>query len=519
MPQSNFFSLNSRSHFQSSQLKPIYRYSLVFFVLAILLVVSMQHRLGDFANYYFGSWLLMQDRFTTAVYDVASFNALIHDFFPGLFLNHATLPPLSAVVFVPFTYFDVPIAKVFFNAISAVIFCFALVRLSHRFLYQPLLAVALLAMPILSNLQQGQVYLLLFALLSEGYLALEKGNFKTVGVLWSFAIVLKLFPAILLLFLLLEKQFKALAFVLIACFLWILITLPFVPIDTWMLFAFEHVPRLLKGEINDPFSSTYQTFGVWLNQVLVHNDLFNPTPWRNWPIVAAILKFTIQLKLIFLLVLGAKKLKTNFEKFALYVFIGFFISGYSSTYALVFLGFPLIAFRQSFGKKFNVAFASILFLAISIPLQYYQQLGYLLGYSRLWLMLVAIVVLALYLQVQISKKHYLLFGLIFLFYCSFLVYNRSSESRYIVTQKSPILITDFRIENNKIIATFFNENGYSFDTTAFAYSSISTDTYLPNYNGPLYLVDDSYFVFLSDKQRGIGFTAIRKIYKQNVGEY
>ena len=105
-------------------------------------------------------------------------------------------------------------------------------------------AIALLA--VASTLQIGNVQLAFIALPLLGMLALERGRRATGGVLLAYATVSKLFPASLIVYLLIRRDWRGAAWTIGACAILALIALADVG---WTPFAafLDHLPKLLSG--------------------------------------------------------------------------------------------------------------------------------------------------------------------------------------------------------------------------------------------------------------------------------
>lgn len=106
---------------------------------------------------------------------------------------------------------------------------------------------ALAPLGIAGTFQMGNVQLALIALPLLGMLALERGRRATGGLLLGYATVSKLFPALLIVYLLLRRDWRGAAWALGACAALTAIAL----IDVgWTPFAafLDHLPKLLSGE-------------------------------------------------------------------------------------------------------------------------------------------------------------------------------------------------------------------------------------------------------------------------------
>jgi alpha-1,2-mannosyltransferase len=106
---------------------------------------------------------------------------------------------------------------------------------------------ALVPLAITLTFQIGNVQLAFIALPLLGMLALERGRLATGGLLLGFAAVSKLFPALLIVYLLLRRNWRGAAWTIGACAAFALVTLADVG---WTPFAafLGHLPKLLSGE-------------------------------------------------------------------------------------------------------------------------------------------------------------------------------------------------------------------------------------------------------------------------------
>jgi alpha-1,2-mannosyltransferase len=106
---------------------------------------------------------------------------------------------------------------------------------------------AIAPLGIAGTFQMGNVQLAFIALPLLGMLALERGHRATGGLLLGYATVSKLFPALLIIYLLLRRDWRGAAWTIGACAALTAIAL----IDVgWTPFAafLDHLPKLLSGE-------------------------------------------------------------------------------------------------------------------------------------------------------------------------------------------------------------------------------------------------------------------------------
>jgi len=101
--------------------------------------------------------------------------------------------------------------------------------------------------PTLSALQKGNVQLLIVALAMLAMLLFERRRFAAGGALLAFATVSKLFPGLLLVYLIVRRQYRAVAWTAAMGALLVLLSLAIVGTRQYAAFA-DHLPGLLGGE-------------------------------------------------------------------------------------------------------------------------------------------------------------------------------------------------------------------------------------------------------------------------------
>jgi hypothetical protein len=98
------------------------------------------------------------------------------------------------------------------------------------------------------NLQWGQAHLLTFTLSMGALLAFRRDRAPLGGLLLGAATVFKLFPGLLLLYLLLRRRFRDVAWTLGACAALTLLTLAVFGTTPFVAFVDYHLPRISSGE-------------------------------------------------------------------------------------------------------------------------------------------------------------------------------------------------------------------------------------------------------------------------------
>lgn len=486
--------------------------------------------LHDFANYYFGSTFLANGTFDTAIYFPYLFNQSIADLGQrSVFASYAPNSPFLALLFLPFTFFKIGISKLIFNLLSSTLFLFGLNRWVCFYKINPiylLLIPILFFVPIKNELLFGQVYFLLFFLLSESWIAYEKKQFKLMAICLGLAVVLKIFPILLLLVFLFRKQFKPLLYVLISIGTLILISILVGGSTIWLFYGSQVLTKASQGEISEAFVTHYQSLYMFLKTGLVFDATQNPTAILNCPLLFSTLVLAVKSIVVVAGYYVSKKSTDSLLVISYWILAMLLISPYGSTYTFILLLFPfftLIKTNISIQKK---TIGLLLLLAINnVPLAYFAGLSFPFSYLRLLCFLLFTgVVISLFYK-HISFKITTIVGLIFLLVIFGWKKNDTETLTEIVDKDAPILIYDYTITQNQLTYFYWNENGKNSKTIPFK-SNQSTKAglsknqvfykgkrILSDHNNKLkpMVIDNKVLIYLSDQDRGIGFYNLRKI--------
>jgi hypothetical protein len=111
-----------------------------------------------------------------------------------------------------------------------------------------LVPVLVASIPLLVNLQWGQAHILTFMLSMGAFVAFQRGRAPLGGLLLGAATVFKLFPGLLLLYLLLRRRFREAAWTLAACAVITLLALVVLGPAPFVAFVDYQLPRIGSGE-------------------------------------------------------------------------------------------------------------------------------------------------------------------------------------------------------------------------------------------------------------------------------
>jgi hypothetical protein len=146
-----------------------------------------------------------------------------------------------------------PAFRLVWFVLNGVVVAFAMVYVARAFSPPAAKRVLMLAPliwispPTLSALQKGNVQLLIVALAMLAMLLFERRRFAAGGALLAFATASKLFPGLLLVYLIVRRQFRAVAWTAAMGALLVGLSLAVVGARQYVAFA-DHLPGLLGGE-------------------------------------------------------------------------------------------------------------------------------------------------------------------------------------------------------------------------------------------------------------------------------
>lgn len=498
------------------------------FLFAALITYYTSAPLGDFANNYFGSYFYTQGVDLKEVYDIFLFNMGVRNQqITNVYLNYNVLPPSNLLFFIPTTIFSPKTSKLVFNIFSALLFLHSIYLLivSERLKKITLLLACGFIAAIASNIFQGQVYLVLSALIVYGYVLIKKGSVNRGLVLWSIAAVLKIFPIILVFYFIQQAQWRrVLQFVSIILVI-TLIAFIAVPSDIWQLYLFDILPRVMLNQLNDPFAQSYQSMSVLLRKMFILDTVLNPDVLWNMPDLFYALD--IVFKLIIALGVWSLSKQVNDTLFTLSIWLWFAIaiSGYSTVYALILL-FPMAVWLSSDLKRHW--FALILLLtAVNLPVYFFDELQVGFQFPRLWLFLMLFTTLVYSYGVRLNILA--IAGILIIGVLRFSSYSSPAEGVLVETDTKRRLIKSLGIHEDGFILKTFDADGagnmyFELDAPILSYDTMKvkvvdnrlwlSQKLLLESNGLIktpILVNQTDVYFLSDYGRGVGFYALRKI--------
>lgn len=483
---------------------------------------------GDYINYYYGSYFLKEGSFTSAIYEPIDFNLMVKKHFPNpSFGNYTPIPPITSLFFFPFAFLPFFLSKVVFGLAGLTIFCISLYRLLNHLCIRSIYLLTIpfiFTIPIISNLEQGQLYLLITALLIEGYLSDYNKKSAWAASFFGLAISLKIFPIIVLLYLLINKSWKT--FLLTILFTAVFSLLPIIAIDQGILTEYytRIIPRLFTGEINDPFATSYQSMSVVLKKIFVYDKLLNSSGLLHWPLAYSLLNTLYSLLIFTTTILVLKSKNEGWSRFSMVIFAGILTSGYGTTYSLILLiPISIVLIAQTPENRLSL----ILLAAGMLPISWLSEMSIYLRFLRLWLLL------AVFIYIVYKTKPRLIYFLALypVMLCCIYIYTLTGNykpglSNQVLNHQKHLLLYDFELTNDSLHLSYYTCDGPMNEKVFFACKdknkiplTISSNQVVLNgrkitntdsrKKKAVLLKNEKKIIYMSDEGRGVGFYTLR----------
>lgn len=491
---------------------------------------AMFFPIHDFANYYFGGQFLADGTFNSDTYFPYLFNKQIADLgYNGIFASYAPNTPFLALLFTPFSLLSLATAKIIFNGISVLLFLISIYKLSRFYKIKSIYIFFIplvFFVPIKNELLFGQVYFVLFFLLTEFWLAYQKERFLKSAFFLSLAVLLKVFPAVFVLIFLFKKEFKPLLYTFVFCFLFFGISILFTGFEVWLFWLNSVLSKASNGEIATAYVDNYQSVFMFLKRLLMEDSIENPNAIYHSPSLFKALIFAYKIKLIVIGYFVTKRVSNSLLVFSFWVMVSILLSPYGSTYTfilLIFVYFNIIKSEISNIKKWML-FGLLLYIN-SVPVAYLLHQPFPVSYLRLLTLVILFIGILVSFYQKINWKIVAALSLIALVIPFFLEKKTTDNSSSFLMKKSPILIYDYQIKNKELTYFYWNEKGENQRNLKLCKYNIVE---LPIKNNQIFyrnqqltfdksnklkpiLINGEIVVYLSDYERGIGFYSLRRI--------
>ncbi len=509
--------------------KPTKWETIVPFLVAVMLVVlsvqAWQKPIGDFGNYYYAATFLTHGNWGIWIYEPITFNQAIYELGQrNFFLNYTPVPPFTTLIYSPLVVFDVSTAKVIWNLLNIVLFLVALYRLrsiSNLGWNWLLLFVTALFIPLRNNMYEGQSYLLLVFLVVEGFYHYRKDSLWVMAICWALAIHLKLTPAIFLFFLLFEKGWKPILYLLVVVVIMFFCSLPLIGTDVWLHYLTTILPRLFAGEINNTYATNYQSAQVLFKQLFYQDTLHNPSASFHSPYTYLlcwnIFKYVIISMSVYVSIWGSTSV---LQRFSVWLTVSFLISGYGNSFSLILLIVPISLVLLDTNKQKQILLVATLVIIGWLTYGYFESWPIVFHFPRLFALLVFLVLIV---QWNHLKKAVSMVAVALAFAVLTSRTPEQTTAEYVFNNEVALLCYDYKLLDAKHLSVFyFDDKGPQSKVVElpFEMSSITYPEYSAQQLGAkenvrrVAIINGNREMYLSDFNRGVGFYTLRIISKK-----
>ena len=358
-----------------------------------------------------------------------------------------------------------------------------------------------------------------------GFIAESKNKKLPAAIYYSLAIVLKISPAILLIYLIVRKKFRLFFLTVLTSAVFFFSAALLTGWDLMMDYLLRYMPRMSLNEINDPYAASYQSVTVLLRNIFVPDQLLNPDALFNAPLLFSIASATCMGIFFFLLIRKIKTTESDFSSLAFILTGSLVLTAYTSSYSLVLL-IPLCIHVIDRNAK-SLGMLLLIFAAANIPVNLFQQLPIMLRFPRLYLLIILFLLITLHQKILVAQTRWLIVTVIFFITVSLIgLKNKKDNSKYFLNNEADLLSFDFNFSGHKLLLKTLDENGiheseYVLADSVYSLKPLSLVNNQVYHDGPVttgsdnklnpVLINNSQIIYLSDQNRGIGFYALRKI--------
>ncbi|HJW29249.1 MAG TPA: glycosyltransferase family 87 protein, partial [Saprospiraceae bacterium] len=195
--------------------------------------------------------------------------------------KYTPFPPVTAVLMIPVALLPPEVALRVWTVCN-IAMCVATVvllcKLSGKNWQWSSLLILGSGAALINDVRFGQWYLALVLLMLAGYHLLERKWPIAAGALFGFGAAFKYFPMILLPVLLLRKQWRAAASLIVTTALICCIGVMLLGTQVSSEFFSSVIKDHVAGSIQDPFSATFQSWNSLLRRLFVYDPVLNPSP-------------------------------------------------------------------------------------------------------------------------------------------------------------------------------------------------------------------------------------------------
>jgi hypothetical protein len=354
----------------------------------------------DFPNYYAAGRIVLEHGDVNRLYDDTWFQSRQAAYGMDFAGKFAPFPPPTALPFVPLAVFE-PLTALrivtVLNLILLAVAMLALARGTGGAPWEAALLVLLSGSGLANCFRFGQLYIALSLTVILGYILHVKKRNVLAGIMFGVMIPIKYFPAIFLLYFVWKKEWRLVVSALVTVAVIGVISILVLGWDIHRQFFMSVVGGHLEGALTmqDPFSSTFQSFDALLRRLFVADTAWGNIPVIDFPAGYPILKAAIAAVILLVTLQVLPKANTG-EALAVIALATMILLPASATYHMLILWLPvgLLLSGRASGRRSAAMFWSVLAIWSVIgflPYSFFSRFdahGWLsiLAYPRLWLL-------------------------------------------------------------------------------------------------------------------------------------
>ncbi len=382
-----------KSYFEKTE--KIFSFGLIIFFTGLLLIKGIQpvwntvH--SDFANYYVSAKLIADNAPLEKIYDNDWFQQKIHGYGIDTIGKFAPFPPITAFFMLPLTSFEPITAQRIFTIINLAFLGLGVLvikKMTRWSWYRCCLIILLSGLGLINNIAFGQMYWIMTVFILIAIWCQQNNRSVLAAIIFGLFTSLKYFPIVFVggYFLLgvarwgegetLKKNTDMLLAVYTGLIVMALIFFQLVFFGADVMREFVHSAFLphLDGELKGQglYSFQFQSWDVFLRNLFVADQQFNPNPMVNWPAGKEFFKFVMLSILCLctgfvLLKFRSDRTSRNAIFLALPALAALVALPASATYHFILLLIPLVLLLKNglLNQKFRIILF-ILFLLIGI---------------------------------------------------------------------------------------------------------------------------------------------------------
>ncbi len=311
-------------------------------------------------------------------------------------------PPVTALVMIPLTFLSPANALRVWTLLNLALLAYAVLlvnRIAAKPWYWGTALFLFSGHALANNFKFGQLYLGLTLLMLIGYLSWIQGKSTWSGIAFGIGAAVKYFPIIVLIEFAQRRQWKLMAWFLVTVGLITLLGVTIIGFDVHVQFLQTVLGRHLSGDIQDPFSPTFQSWNSLFRRIFIYDPIRNPTPLVNSVLGYGVSLASVYISTVLFLAAGLIQARRKFEsfadsvQFALVCIGGLLLLPASATYHFLLLVPPLAILLKGTPWTFAQKSLAVLYACIGfLPYHNLEALAgkthlILLAYPRLLLMI------------------------------------------------------------------------------------------------------------------------------------